>query len=301
MNTLNYTIPAGDEHAKEITISCTVTDKDDAGITDTDDITFWQILITTVVPSHTTEGLNSSDMTVSVSPSAAPVDAIVWRWDVGSSPNGNSPEVTFSYPSEAETRVLEARWFAYPDNEFSAPPSCTYEIYADVTVAGQKYVLTQPYLWTVEVATGVVDGDPALGACIRPNLAGWPATRYRNGSYEVYGLGDLRRVAPSTVVFQPSSSQFYDKVYAHENDHEHHWNNVSPWAGWFDPDEAYNRIAALTASTQQELNDQVQQEVADYITECHDLADRKLDEFERSAYNISNAIEPFYLHNSDYP
>jgi len=40
-----YTIPLGDQNAKQITVSCKVTDKNDTSITDTDAITFWQVKV----------------------------------------------------------------------------------------------------------------------------------------------------------------------------------------------------------------------------------------------------------------
>jgi len=65
VNTFNYTIPAGDHNAKHITVSCTVTDKEDASITDDDDITFWQVKVNLAAvafnyttSAHTQDGLN---------------------------------------------------------------------------------------------------------------------------------------------------------------------------------------------------------------------------------------------------
>src|SRR5262249_25396611 len=181
--------------------------------------------------------------------------AASYQWSF-KAPTGavNSPNVTFSTPTEASTSA-QGHWFAFPDKECapsgdSADPywNSVYTIVCTVTFADQhqqkaQTTLTVNAYWNPAGATGTpnITGGPTIGHDPVKNL------------WVVVDGGTLARKLPVPMIYVPASSQFYEKVVAHENKHVEQWK-TGMLSDLYAVSSLMEILAPLTDPTQEGLS-----------------------------------------------
>lgn len=212
---------------------------------------------------------------------------------------GNNPQVNFSNPAAASTTAL-AHWFAFPDQPCAPPPASptnpyfnsTYQIKVKVTFSGgleinRQMPFTVNAYWNPagQVNPNVARVTGAPGQCVNSR-----------GVWYVCGMGNLGRFTPPKEVFVPTTSQFYNKTDAHEQEHFEHWNVGNLFGHLHNPADFYARIQNFTGTSQQDLINKLSDELVIYSNEQGVLYTQLLPESERRAYAVSDIISPRYAY-----
>ena len=244
---------------------------------------------------------------------------VIWSFDVDDPDNsGNGPEVAFSDPTELCPSVPNAKWFAYPDGPCHGidHQTCKYNIYCTYTF---------PH--------GTVTAKTALFVDTPGNPAGLVECKYTDidkyeydqdpetGEYYYTGIGQVKRTVTrlEDAVFIPQSSQFYQKLAAHEQVHIEQFtganNRLDRSTYWTIAglEEYLTRISELlTADSLEALHKEVETHINIYhgIESIRNAREFKIahkdqstgepnvDVFEVEAYNVSDGVAPLYRHNN---
>lgn len=97
-------------------------------------------------------------------------------------------------------------------------------------------------------------------------------------------------------VYVSSSSQFFMKVDAHEQEHLNHFQPGNLFGNILLVSDFYDRIKDFTASTQQALANLVVAEYGQFQMEQFMILEGLLGESENRAYQVSDPIAPQYLY-----
>ncbi len=273
------------------TVTLTVTD--DEGVSRSDTLT---VTVISIDPKTVNDG-ESVDFEVLGAESAT---VFSWSWgtpsELGSNPDvGNNPEVVFSPTDSRETTIANAKWYAYPDRACSdqqgpaADTSSEYEIFCDITFPdGRSFTATSSL--TVNVPW-------VLGGFIGIGFSGSPTLEQNSGTqlWEVTGRGNIQRLLRSQTPV-PASSQFSDKVRAHEQVHYDHVNTGIASSYYTLNDLWENHLRDLTADNRADLEISIQWAVYDFIDAENERIRSLLPQLKRAAYNVSDIISPRYLY-----
>jgi hypothetical protein len=208
----------------------------------------------------------------------------------------NSPNVRFSSPTEPST-VVEGHWYALPDAE-CAPSAdsrdgywnSVYTIVCTVTFADQhqqkaQTTLTVNAYWNPAGATGTpnISGGPTVGHDTSKNL------------WVVIDAGTLARNLPKPLIYVPTSSQFYEKVVAHENKHVEQWR-TGLLSDLYSISSLMEVLYPLTDSTEEGLAKKLGDASLEWIHKQDREFQRRLGAAEKEAHRVSDPIAPRYCY-----
>ena len=209
----------------------------------------------------------------------------LWSFEATSGAVGNDPNVNFSSPYDTPT-LTDARWYAYPNGECTAQWYSTYWITATVGFPSGP-VSDWTYLWVNAY------WNPA-GQTVPPTVQGTYNRNLVNGEWKVTST-NLWRTNPGILMYMSASSQFYYKMYSHEEKHRNQFQS-GMLSDLYNPADLHNLLIGLTAPTEAELVEKVNQKMETYYTgEAAELASRE-GAYEREAYGVSDQISPQYLY-----
>lgn len=246
-----------------------------------------------------TESLDSGNFTCTVTPSGlSPTYA--WKADAGTawpSGAGNSPALNYSAASGQTTKVNKTRWFANPDNRLlsAAGPTCTYQVVCEATINGVKVSGTTSMPVTVKNV-----GATAGWAKFAGNVQISSRVVTSGTEWYVASQGNFRRVAPTNADItgnDPASSQFYNKVQKHEEEHINQWSSEAPWKDLFNADALYkSKLAGMTDNISEAvLQGWVDMEIRNQTATDQSAAQASRTDAENKANAVSNKISPNYL------
>src|SRR5215471_3850955 len=220
-----------------------------------------------------------------------------YQWSF-KAPSGavNSPNVTFSSLTEPST-VAQGHWYALPDSACAPSPDSTdpywnsvYTIVCTVTFADKQQQKAQTTLtvnayWNPAGATGTpsITGGPTIGHDASRNL------------WVVVDAGTLARNLPTPTIYVPSSSQFYEKVVAHENKHVQQWKS-GMLSDLYTISSLMAILNPITDSTQEGLSKKLGIASVAWIQQQDREFQRRLQAAEKEAHQVSDPIAPRYCY-----
>ncbi|MBL9154649.1 MAG: hypothetical protein JNK37_19375 [Verrucomicrobiales bacterium] len=163
--------------------------------------------------------------------------------------------------------------------------------------------------WVVSVEGGLtkhptLTGDVTIGTRVQKPI-GNP-----NGPDEtvwyVKDKGTLNRTNASIKSLPPATSQFYDKILAHENEHVNQWNQGN-WSGYWTVVGSghlsyYPRLENLISRTSEEhLRKEIQKARAIYDDHMRRLIALSAANREAGAHAVSDPIPPNYRISNLHP
>jgi hypothetical protein len=223
--------------------------------------------------------------------------AVAYQWSF-KAPSGaaNNPGITFTTPTLASTTVY-GHWFALPDKACapsgdSSDPywNSMYTIVCNVTFADQRQQKAQTTLtvnayWNPAGATGTpsISGGPTIGHDVVRNL------------WVVIDTGTLKRNLPTPEIFVPRSSQFYEKVEAHENRHVEQWK-TGMLSDLYTISSLWAVLSPLTDTTQEGLSRKLGTSSILWVNQQDREFQRRLRAAEKEAHQVSDQIAPRYCY-----
>jgi hypothetical protein len=221
---------------------------------------------------------------------------------------GNSPNVNFTTPNAASTNT-DGHWFALPNN--ACPPNPTAQNFSIYTITG---TVTFSAGGSLSKSTFLNVLVPAVGGRTYSsiqNVSGLPGMVADNpdgtGTWHVSGTGSLARVVPTNVVgpmgyeiFVPTTSQFYNKVFQHEQVHVASWiQGPGHLMGDLYVVQTYfAQLADLTGTSQDDLTQKIIAAKATLIAQDHDRYMARKNQGEHDALAVSDPINPQYLYQN---
>ena len=203
---------------------------------------------------------------------------------------GDSPNVNFNPNNQAST-TTDAHWFALPNSTCNASTSAAYAIIATVTFPDSVQIAPQTTLTVSLLATAGLEP--------KPYVLGYPATgQNASGVWVVTGPGTLSRSVQSPIIYYASSSQFYNKTLAHENEH------VKQWTSGMNSDlylvsSLMAALSPLTSTTQAGLNAEISNTWnQSWLPSQNSIYLSRLPAAEADAYSVSDPIAPQYYYQS---
>lgn len=142
------------------------------------------------------------------------------------------------------------------------------------------------------------------GKVTRPSMQGLPQTAQVGGfgqPWRVVGPGELLRVTHEPVIFFPTTSQFYNKIYQHELVHRNQWLSGGIGENYYlatgPATSFYEWIKNETAPTKLSLETSIEFEKALWRLEENIRLEQNLGNgLEEQAYAVSDQIAPLYLY-----
>lgn len=215
-------------------------------------------------------------------------DAVAFRWEFDyPRPAGNDPYVTFFSPFDSWTQT-DGHWFAYPDDECLAGATSTYDIRGSVAFYPGEWSAAESNLRVYVPLRG--------GETEWPSLQGDVGVEWIGGLWRVVD-NRFYRTAPTKLVYVPASSQFFNKINAHEDVHAYQMTQ-GMWASYWDPAELYNLVSGFTDTTREGLLAQVEAARIQYNAQQTAEAASLLPLAEQEAYSVSDGIAPRYFYQS---
>lgn len=225
------------------------------------------------------------------SPDATP-SSINWSFTAASGA-GNNPDVQFS-PNGSTTTTTNGHWFAFPNNECTAPCDSTYTISCTVQFSlGFNVTVTVSTTLTVNgcwnpagtVAPPTISGSPTIGFDTSRNL------------WIVVDSGNLSRDLQSAVIHVPFESQFYLKTLEHESVHEQQYAT-----GMLSDIRTVNSLMAdlfpLTDPTNAGLRAKINNAALAWAERQQAILVSRRSAIEREAHSVSDSITPRYLYQN---
>jgi hypothetical protein len=203
---------------------------------------------------------------------------------------GNGPNVSFTAPNDASTGT-DAHWFALPNGECTASFSSTYTIRALVGFVGtgSKSKHTSLTVTVPSTAAGFVPWGLVT-------IFGGPFyARDPDGMWRVKSQGFMQRFVPDEVISISPSSQFYNKVKAHEDKHMQQLNPGGLFGAFYQPADLFARMQSLSATSEAQLHDLMNAAWVQYDQDQKTFARDHVTSAEREAYDVSDAIAPRFL------
>jgi len=215
-----------------------------------------------------------------------------YKWEYSApSGAGNNPQVNFSAATSATTSVTNAHWFAKPNEMCGAAINATYTIKCTVTLSNGKRKTKQTQL-TVSAA---FNGEPGVTEGV--SITGGPRHGFDTSRnlWVVIDRGTMARSAAVPHVNIPTTSQFYDKAVAHENQHVANYNPGGVLGDLWTVDDLFSRLSPLTDSTEQGLLNKIAQAVQDWDANQTAIFNSRRRADEQAAYAASDPVGPQYL------
>ncbi|MCX6992029.1 MAG: hypothetical protein NT011_02680 [Kiritimatiellaeota bacterium] len=204
-------------------------------------------------------------------------------------PGLNNPQVSFVNPTGSETAIAKAHWYSTSSNPLNYD-AAVYKIYCEATVDGTLYVNEAEEYFYVEVY------NPA-GYCERPVCTYMDFTYTKEkGKYTVTGIETWAREDAAPYNQYASSSQFYQKVEAHEQQHKVDYNNGFAGHVFYSAEEFAPQIIGLQSSNWGQLQTTVKQKFNQYCAAEELEMDSLFNTIEDRAFAISDAITPFLVY-----
>ena len=239
-------------------------------------------------PVQTIDGSTTPSFNVTTTGPDTPT-SYAWSFTAPSGA-GDNPNVNFNHNNQAST-TTNAHWFALPDNTCNASTSAVYTIIATVSFPGNLKIAPQTTLTVSLLATAGVEP--------KPYVLGYPATgQNANSVWVVTGPGTLSRSVQSPIIYYASSSQFYNKVLAHENEH------VKQWTSGMNSDlylvsSLMAALSPLTSTTQDGLKAEISNTWnQSWMPSQDSVYQSRLPAAEADAYQVSDPIPPQYYYQS---
>jgi hypothetical protein len=236
---------------------------------------------------QTVDGSTTPSFTVTTTGPDTPT-SYAWSFTAPSGA-GNSPNVNFSSNNQAST-TTNAHWFALPNGACTASASAVYAIIATVTFPNLQ-VAPQTTLTVMLLATAGLEP--------KPYVLGYPAIGQNAQSvWVVTGPGTLSRSVQSPIIYYASTSQFYNKTVAHENEH------VKQWTSGMNSDlylvsSLMAALSPLTSTTQAGLKAQISNTWnQSWLPSQNSIYQSRLPAAEADAYSVSDPIAPQYYYQS---
>ena len=231
---------------------------------------------------------DGSSANFSVSTTGGSATAYAWSF-TSPSGAGNSPNVSFS-PNNQQSTTATGKWFALPNNACAASPSAAYTIKCTVSFPQGIQKLVQTTLTINLLATA--------GFVAAPFIYGYPAYSYDSTTqlWKVTGRGSLDRSAPSKQVYYGTSSQFYNKVNAHENKHVAQWNTGGMNADLYLVSSLMSELSPLTAPTLDVLKAKITSTWNAWNTAQQAIHQSRHGALEAEAFVVSDPIAPQYMY-----
>jgi hypothetical protein len=238
------------------------------------------------------DGDTSLPYELQISPPGVFGTSFLWRGDPLNIPAGNDPEVEFLPDPYQQNVIIEhAKWYAYPDD------SCDCRLESPYLVEARTYINDRLHS-ALDLLT-VYLPDPS-GGTPGPELIGEPVyapvldAGGNTIKWIVSSRGELSRVTGTPTVFVPNSSQFYQKIFAHESVHAQ--QQVSGIAqDIMSVDALWNRIRWLEAPTEVQLRLEFLRTKDNYFTEQKDAWEKGKNAREIEAFAVSDQIPPKYF------
>jgi hypothetical protein len=271
----------------------TITAKDSKGaVTEKRDTIFSVYVSITPYRDLVKDGENI-EYKVFIIPATISASSVQWSWEPKDTPAGNSPSVNFS-PDNLQQKVTvdNAKWYAFPDSPCGSKSESVYKFKA-TTVLDED--IFEP---SAEMVVFVPDTG---GITTPPYIIGEPSTASlddgKKTTWFIYEKNTLNRQIGSISMKLPSTSQFYNKTYAHEN--KHRTQQISGLAkDIWTVNGLWKLIEKLNAPTLEELK-------IKYIRACNDFNEQEDKKWkkgkyarEKEAYEVGDQISPFYLYQS---
>jgi hypothetical protein len=239
--------------------------------------------VTINVPATAKDG---DTVTFSVTSQGGTPSAYLWSFEPTS--GGNNPQVNFTAPT-AQTTEAKAHWFAKPDTP-CAELNSTYTIKVKVTFqSGSPITKQAPF--TVSV------GSNWGGKVLEPTIEGQPKYEYDNERqvWTIVGPDTLQRVPKSIVMREiTETSQFYIKIYKHEEVHDKQWRE-GMLSDLYTVDSLMPRLLLLTDPELQPLQQKFFEAKRVWIKEQDRVYSSRSIEVEKEAHAVSDPIEPKYI------
>jgi hypothetical protein len=219
-------------------------------------------------------------------------DAADYEWSYETRGKAKTPAlIEFSSPKAAATQVL-ARWYARTHGGCSADFTSLYLIKLKIKLRNGKELI-EKFPLTVEVPHnwgGYVD---------YPETSGTPQIVFdqANQVWRVTGAGTLARIVKKPVVKAIHTSQFFHKIYAHEEIHQQQMEN-GLFADLFQINDLMPLIKHLSDSNRQRLEQKIFEITQQWRANEVKTAITRLPKAEKEAYAVSDQIEPKYLFNN---
>jgi len=203
---------------------------------------------------------------------------------------GNNPNVTFSTPNARSTNS-DAHWFALPDDMCNAATNSTYTIKCRVDLSNGKHKDLQTQL-TVSVA---FNGEPGYTEGV--TITGGPRHGFDTSRnlWLVIDKGTMARAAAVPHVNIPSTSQFYNKAVAHENQHVANYNTGGVLGDLWTVDGLFSLLSPLTDSSEGGLLQQIVDTLHTWDANQTTIFNSRKRADEQAAYAASDPIGPQYL------
>jgi hypothetical protein len=237
-------------------------------------------------PVQTVDGSTTPSFSVSTTGPDTPT-SYAWSFTAPSGA-GNSPGVNFSPTNQAST-TTNAHWFALPDSTCSASTSAVYTIIATVTfpnlqIAPQTTLTVMLLAQAGYEAAAFVSGLPSIG-------------QNSQGTWVVTGQGSLERVVANPVVYYATTSQFYNKAYAHEEEHYVQWT-TGMLSNLYVVSNLMASLSPLTATTQAALQNEISAAITSWNASQSSAFQSLKSAAEAQAYQVSDPIAPQYIYQS---
>jgi hypothetical protein len=286
-------LPASSDCGQPVPGECPLTNFPATGPVNVDDFT--------ITGPQTINDGGTSSFSATVTPNSAAVTSYQWSYTI-SGQGGNSPKVTFSNPTGAQTNT-DGHWFAQPDGPCSASRVATYFINAEIKFADGGDITHDSGL-NVSVPwnpAGTTDGRQST-------ITGMPTIAQRaDGTWFVKDKNGLARKVPTSLadpffvtISVPPSSQFYSKTIQHEQIHVNQFI-AGPghlYGDLWDPQVFFGRISGFTASTQANLTTMINTDRLNYNTLEIGIYNQRLSQAETEAHAVSDPIAPQYIYQT---
>ncbi len=272
----------------------------ETGIADsTVDITAIKV---TIEPSDMTctESLDSGQFEIKVKPSGITPTSYKWLTD-GAYPSGatfpsykrgGEPNLKYSASTEKKTYIKKTRWFAKNGSRLARVdgPWCEYEIPCEVEIEG---------ITITPLAALGVEASYKGEVSMTPPYSGNPKMKKMKNKWTLL-KNDFKRAIPKITLLPISSSQFYDKTFAHEQCHITQWNSISPWKDLYNINKWWSQhFSKMTGKTHAELQKKFIKKLTQLCVHDNNIFIKKKVEMELQAWHVSNAKLPNHLELTD--
>jgi hypothetical protein len=245
-------------------------------------------------PGSVIDGLKIS-FTIAIMPKGIAADSYEWSWEPNYSPAGNLPTVDFmSDKTQPTVTVEKAWWYAFPDlacGPNSARLSSTYTLKAKVLFGQDQFDPSTEMMVSVP-ATGGTTSNPYVTGSPQISLV-YTAIRTE---WRISGIGNLtRKIGNIKIPDIPSTSQFYQKILAHEQKHLDQQVNGLASNIWT-VDNLWKKIRNYRAASEAELNKGLLGLYKEFNNEEKKKWKLGKKARELEAYSVGDKIPPFYLY-----
>ena len=240
-----------------------------------------------------------------------------WDWELpptlGPNPQvGNTPAVNFSDKRLNPTTINGAKWYAFPN--MACPPgsdsasinaflTSIYTIKCRVTTSDGSAIAEAKLSVSIPLSGGETK-NPTLAGFVFDNQSGDSQKPWRLNPKRIY------RARPEVTINVNKNSQFYNKVWAHENKHVEQWQ-TGFMSGYFTVNGFLNfvtnsgvTVRNLKAATQPKIEKLVKQAYHNWYLDEYNQAshtqghtqNHNHTRMEKEAYKVSDRYLPQYYY-----